>query len=454
MSAVFVHVSDIHFGQEKDDSVHIHADVKQQLIADAQEVVSSISGGAAHGILVTGDIAQSGKREQYEDAGVWLDQLAAAIGAEIHSVQMVPGNHDLDRGKLSFSGQTILDYIRAGGANEYEAILSNPLDRATLFARFEDYGRFSYGYDCPLNDEGAFASDMVVTLAPGRAIRFIRFNSSLLCHGDEGDEHPELMIGARQFTIPREKGVENIILVHHPLHWYKDQDEVRDYIRSRARVFISGHEHNPKVSVENVESGCDLMMLAAGATVPYRSNSVFTFTYNIIEFDWDEEIDGLSVTIYPRSWNTRRTCFEADISCLGGENPQYRLACPSFRGVNHGGTPSITKQADIPGSGKSQCSSEPIIEKIPKEPLEKEPHDMLPKTEGYETARLRFFRDLFEGERMQILVELGALPESSDEKMSQGLQRRLLDLLVREGKLVDVEKMINQLIFERKDGAQ
>lgn len=34
MPAVFVHVSDIHFGQEKDDKVHIHADVKQQLITD------------------------------------------------------------------------------------------------------------------------------------------------------------------------------------------------------------------------------------------------------------------------------------------------------------------------------------------------------------------------------------------------------------------------------------
>lgn len=453
MPAVFVHVSDIHFGQEKDDRVYIHADVKQQLIADAKEVVSNIAGGVAHGVLVTGDIAQSGKWAEYEDAGKWLDELAASIGVEIHRVQMVPGNHDLDRTKLSFAGRQILDHIRAGGTKEYEEILNNQTDRAALFARFEDYDRFSYGYNCPLNNEGAFASEMEVNLAPGRAIRFIRFNSSLLCHGEERDEHPELVIGARQFTIPRTNGVENVVLVHHPLNWYKDQDQVRDYIRSRARIFISGHEHDPKVSVDNVETGCDVMMLAAGATVPYKSNDVYTFTYNIIEFDWDEEIDGLSVTMYPRAWNAQRTCFEADEKRLGGKAPNFRLECPFFRKGDRPDAHTTAQPADAPVAEGSACSAEPTIEMVPMESLEGGAQAMQPKAEGYETARLRFFRDLLEGERLRILVELDALPESFDERMSQGLERRLLDMLVRSGKLGEVEKMMDLLIGERKDGA-
>lgn len=454
MPAVFVHVSDIHFGQEKDDRVHIHNDVKQQLIADAKEVVSNIAGGVAHGILVTGDIAQSGTWAEYEDAGKWLDELAASIGVEIHRVQMVPGNHDLDRSKLSFAGRTILDHIRAGGAKEYEDILNNPTDRAALFARFEDYGRFSFGYNCPLNNEGAFASEMEVSLAPGRAIRFIRFNSSLLCHGEERDEHPELVIGARQFTIPRTNGVENIVLVHHPLNWYKDKDQVRNYIRSRARVFISGHEHNPKVLVDNVETGCDVMMLAAGATVPYKSNDVYTFTYNIIEFDWDEEIDGLSVTMHPRAWDAKRTCFEADDKRLGGKAPNFRLACPSFRKAGRPDAPATAQPSDALVAKADVCSAESTIEMTPMGFLEGEPQSMPPTPEGYETARLRFFRDLLEGERLRILVELDALPENFNERMSQGLERRLLDMLVRDGKLGEVEKMINKLISERKDGAE
>ncbi len=454
MPAVFVHVSDIHFGQEKDDRVHIHADVKRQLIADASEVISNIAVGVAHGILVTGDIAQSGTWAEYEDAGKWLDELAANIGVEIHRVQMVPGNHDLDRSKLSFAGKQILDHIRAGGTKEYEDILNNPTDRAALFARFEDYGRFSFGYNCPLNNEGAFASEMEVTLAPGRAIRFIRFNSSLLCHGPERYEHPELMIGARQFIIPRTNGVENIVLVHHPLNWYKDQDQVRDYIRSRARVFISGHEHNPKVSVDNVEADCDVMMLAAGATVPFKSEGVFTFTYNIIEFDWDEEMDGLSVTMHPRVWNAKRTCFEADDNRLGGKDPNFRLASPFFRKADRPNASATVQHAGAPGAEGSASSVAPTIEMVPMESLERGPQPMQPKVEGYETARLRFFRDLFEGERLRILVALDALSENSNERMSQGVERRLFDMLVRNGKLSEVEKLIDQLIGERKDGAR
>jgi hypothetical protein len=42
MPAVFAQLSDIHFGQER-DTVHIHDNVKQQLIADAAEVMSALS---------------------------------------------------------------------------------------------------------------------------------------------------------------------------------------------------------------------------------------------------------------------------------------------------------------------------------------------------------------------------------------------------------------------------
>ena len=454
MPAVFVHVSDIHFGQEKDDRVYIHADVKQQLIADARELVSKIANGVAHGILVTGDIAQSGKWSEYESAGKWLDELAASIGIEIHRVQMVPGNHDLDRSKLSFSGGKILDHVRAGSAKEYEDILNNPTDRAALFAQFDDYGRFSFGYNCPLNNEGAFASEMEVILAPGRAIRFIRFNSSLLCHGEERDENPELVIGARQFTIPRDNGVENVVLVHHPLNWYKDQDQVRDYIRSRARIFISGHEHDPKVSVDNVEPGCDVMMIAAGATIPFKSDGAYTFTYNVIEFDWDAEIDGLLVTMHPRAWNAQHTRFEADIKRLGGKTPNFRLACPFFRNGDPPVAHTMDQPIDASIDDESAYSVPPTIEMIPMESLKGGPQSMTPMAEGYETARLRFFRDLLEGERLHILLELDALSENFDERMSQGLERRLLDMLVRNGKLGEVEKMMDRLIGERKAEAE
>ncbi|OQW76548.1 MAG: hypothetical protein BVN32_09005 [Proteobacteria bacterium ST_bin14] len=448
MPAIFVHVSDIHFGQERDHVVHIHDDVKRELVADAAAVVASLPESEVKGILVTGDIAFSGKAEQYEAAGKWLDALAAGIGCPIHRVQMVPGNHDLDRDKLSIGGSHLLEYIRQGGAADYEKVISNEDDRATLFRRFEDYGRFCIGYNCGLDLEAKLATNLRIEVGPGRWIRFVRLNSSLLCHGKEWLDPPELVIGERQFIIPRNVGEENVVLVHHPLNWYKDEAQVRDYVRSRARVFISGHEHNPTVKIDKVEDGCDVMMLAAGAAVPFKSNDEYTYTYNIIEFDWEDATDCLVVTMHPRAWNPKNTCFEADEKRLGGEEPRFTLGSPNFRKL--GAAAPAQGVARVTG----EVASEPTVELVHAEDVEitagEEPQ-MPPYVEGYELAMLRFFRDLYESERLKILVDLDALPAESDERMSQGLELRLFDWLARQGRLTEVVTMIDRLIDERDE---
>jgi predicted phosphodiesterase len=448
MSAIVVHISDIHFGQEKDQRVHIHNDVKKQLIADAKHVVKDELKANAAAILVTGDIAYSGVTEQYTVAGEWLDALAEAVGCKQNQVQMVPGNHDLDRKKTSKGAEHLLDLIRAGGPEVYEEVINNPTDRAALFARFEDYERFCWGYRCELNGEAKAAANMQITLAPGRSIRFIRMNSSLLCNGKEKDDEPELMLGERQFIIDRDEGVENIVLTHHPLNWYKDSDAVKTYINSRARVLITGHEHEPNVEVVEADEDADLMMLAAGATVPFKSDEVYTFTYNVIEFEWEPVDDDLIVTMHPRAWNPKRTRFEADDKRLGGKQPRHKLRCPSFKLAPR------PPAAEGDGAGKAsdttpEHAAEPVVEFVPADVEEGEFAEMPPALEGYGLIELRFFRDLLEGERLRILIALDAIPHDSDERMNRGLQRKLLEWLARKGRLPDVERLMNHHMAER-----
>ena len=451
MPAIFVHVSDIHFGQERDDVVHIHSDVKDQLVADAASVIAGLPGGKATGILVTGDIAQSGKAEQYQLAGVWLDQLAYAIGCENVDVQMVPGNHDLDRDRTSQSLEHLLPKLREGGPAEYEKVLANDTDRAALFSRFTDYIKFSEGYNCPLNMQGKF-SEKTAHLAPGRKIRFVRMNSALLCTEKDRQEKPELFIGARQFAnIPRVDGEENVLLIHHPLNWFKDAEDATRYIRSRTRVFIAGHEHNPKVTVERVEEGSDIMMLSAGATVPYRSNSVYTYTYNILVFDWNEEIDALSVMILPRAWNPIHTRFEADGVRLGGANPHYVLQSPNYRKcAKPTQLDSRADQAAIDGfvseeaaQGQGDSGIQPGSH-----------HGAIPEQEpdGYRQVLLRFFRDLSETERLRILIDLEAVPDDFNDPITHNIERELLDHLVDEGRLSEVAKKMDTIVSARHRG--
>ena len=447
MSATFVHLSDIHFGQERDERVHIHDDVKRQLIEDARKVVRKLPGGVAHGILVTGDIAHSGKPEQYKQAGEWLDELAAAVQCEIYRIQMVPGNHDVDRDKESVSSSHILDVLKGGGPSEYEKIIDNETDRASLFSRFEAYERFSEGYDCPLDGEAKYATNLQVELAPERTIRFVRLNSALLCTGTETDENQELIMGARQFTIPRNDGEEIVVLLHHPLNWFKDSDDARDYLRSRARVVISGHEHDPKVVIDEIEDGCNVMMLAAGALVPFKSDETYTYCYNVIEFSRDEEKDALATTIHPRVWNPTRTCFEYDRKPLGGQDSRSVLGSPNFRASNRPLPEAVSATVGV----RKTPEVEPIIEMVAVADIEGDTA-VPPEPEGYRLALLRFFRDLTEENRIRILVELDAIPTSSNERITQGMQRRLLDWLVRQGRIGEVERMIDECLREKRDG--
>lgn len=448
MSAVFIHVSDIHFGQERDQTLYIHNDVKKELIADAARVVRGLPGNVAHGVLVTGDIAYSGKESQYAEAAKWLDQIARATGCDITRIQMVPGNHDLDREILSEGGKHLLKIIREGGADEYEKVLLNDLDRAALFARFQAYGSFSEGYDCILDTEGRYSTNMRVELSPGKFIKFVRMNSSLLCHGSENDVEPELLVGERQFTIPRDKGEEVIVLVHHPLHWFKDSEAVSIYLKSRTRMLITGHEHNPRVSKETIEDGTDFMTLAAGAAVPSKSEAAYVFTYNVIEFDWDHATDGLAVTIHPRVWNPKMTRFEADVARLGSPDPRFLLGCPNFRACAADVRDNAARKQLEPPPEATDAIVEMVIEP---ENLEKG-IAVPPETPNYRLVLLRFFRDLTEGERLRVLTELNAVPAESNDRMTQAIERRLLDWVVQQGRIEELARLIDGYISGKNEG--
>src|SRR6201999_3652761 len=126
-----------------------------------------------------------------------------------------------------------------------------------LYTRFHAYRPFAEAYNCSLDCTRGLASDKIVELAPGRTLRFIGLNSALICFGKE-DKEGSLLLGARQRVLPPGgAGQELVVLSHHPLNWLRDSEDARRYVKSRARFFISGHEHKPDVNVDPIEEGKD-----------------------------------------------------------------------------------------------------------------------------------------------------------------------------------------------------
>ena len=437
MSIGFVHLSDIHFGQEKGGKIRIHDDVKDRLIDDVKLIAKKLQSGHAAGIIVTGDIAYGGRVSEYTAAAAWLDKVADAAGCDITDIQVVPGNHDIDRDEITELTEMMLKKIVAGGEPALDSFLKSDADRDLLFRRFSAYRPFADGYRCPLDTNAELAEERVAKLARGRAIRFIRLNSALAC--SENDEEGRLLLGARQRVLRQGPGEELVVLSHHPVHWFQDSEDALLFIRNRARVFISGHEHNPSVKTETIEDGSDLMTLAAGATVPPNSDGTFTYCYNFIEFDWDAEVDGLSVHVRPRVWVNAKKRFDADDTPLGGRDPRFTLACPNFRNAPRVTAPP-TQEAVV-----DSASATVIITAL-------DDHGPKAREEAvadtYQLLLLRFFRDISPAQRIGILASLGALPPDWKGLLSESFERKVFDGLVKAGRSDDLWIELHKLVQE------
>jgi predicted phosphodiesterase len=440
MAIAFVHLSDIHFGQERGGAVVVHDDAKARLIEDLAKMVETLPEKRAAGVIITGDIAYAGKAEEYKVAAAWLDQIAAAAKCAITDILVVPGNHDIDRDEVSNSAEWQLSEIQNKGEDALDKFLAKDLDRAVLYARFKAYIPFAEAYNCSMDCHGGLASTREVTLAPGRSLRFIGLNSALVCKKIT-DKTGELLLGARQRVLPLKPGQELVVLCHHPLAWLQDSDDARRFVRSRARVFISGHEHKPGVRVEAVEEGRDLMTLEAGATMPPATEDPFGYAYNILEFDWDAVEDRLKVTVHPRAWDDEKKRFDCDIVRLGGHDPVHFLGCPNFRGA-----PRV--QAAVAPIEDNPTVAAPLAPLAPQAPIAPKEDAVAPA--DYPLVLLRFFRDLTDAQRLAVLVKLGALPADWSQASSHALERQIVDALVLGGRIEELRLEIEEQ--RRQDG--
>lgn len=438
MAAVFVHLSDIHFGQEKDGGiVFINDDARRRLLDDAAAEIAKL-GTSASGVIVTGDIAYAAKYDEYVKAGEWLDTLAERIGCSRLNIQMVPGNHDIDRDAITAVAKFHLDAVREHGDKMLDMLLDDESQREALYERFAAYRDFSGGYGCDLDVGGVYSADVSVALARGRTVRFVRLNSALIC--SRKDDEGKLILGARQRVFEAIDGEEMVVLVHHPLNWLQDSDEAARYFKSRARVIISGHEHFPSLEITAVEKNCDLLMLAAGATAPDDIDEKYTYKYNILKFDWDKDADALAVTVNPRTWNFEMKRFEWDASFLEGKSERNVLGSPYFR------------RAPRPVALAEGFVDEPAEVQPVANPVTGSSEVDLSMPDDVRLVRLRFFRDLPEERRRRILVELEAIPADLSDRLDHTIEQRFFAKLVAQGRVGELSAAIDAAILEQNKG--
>jgi hypothetical protein len=326
----WLHLSDIHFGHP--DPTH---DSGMLLILSSLEkdVERCIEKGTTkpQAILITGDIAWSGKASEYEAARRWLERLTGIVGLGFEHVFAVPGNHDVDRSidKRDSAIQDQLKVLRQG-EKPLDGALRVDVERGRLAQRMQSYLSFAAGLARP----SALLLDGLtwrhrLAAHDGRQIRLVGLNTALLA-ADSADQG-RLRLGNSQLTagfiderIDKDELV--ISLSHHPLAggWLTDQRIVRGEVRKYAHVHLSGHVHDPDSASWRGGGGGDMTYVTAGAVHedPRPADDPARHGYNFGAIHLSSS-GGLELRVYPRRYSDKNRDFRLDIENLDDERLGY-----------------------------------------------------------------------------------------------------------------------------------
>lgn len=280
----WLHVSDIHMSARDAWSQDVVLKAMCERVAQLRK-----DGVAPDLILTTGDLAYSGKAEEYALVRDFFDALCNASGVPTERVFCVPGNHDIDRSrqKLCFKG------ARSSLVNQQlvDEVLAPDDDLATLLEREQSYRQFQ-------ND---FFSDQERTSTPdGLAyisrlviddihLVIVGLDSAWASEGGASD-HGNLLIGERQVinavSLTETGAIQPHVVIsmaHHPCHLLRefDRSPVQGRIERDSQFFHCGHLHLPEARAVG-QSGTGCLVLAAGASFETRQSQN---TFSIITID-------------------------------------------------------------------------------------------------------------------------------------------------------------------------
>ena len=281
----WLHISDIHMRPE---DAWAQASVIQEMCED---IAARRENEVADFILITGDLAYSGKGEEYTLVARFLNSLSTASGVPKERIFCAPGNHDIDRRRQTFCFRGARSVLQ--DQNSTDAFLGSPEDEdfQTLLQREECYRDFQRDYfseqDRTVTNDGlAYVARLTID---GVRIAIVGLDSAWLADGG-ADDHTKLLIGERQvmnaITLVQESEYPPHIVVamgHHPLHLLQDFDRrpIQDRIERHCHFYHCGHLHDPEErAMGQSSSGC--LTLAAGALFRGRQSRN---AYSVITLD-------------------------------------------------------------------------------------------------------------------------------------------------------------------------
>ena len=305
---VILHLSDIHFGRDNPEyKVKGVFQNKKQIL---QELLVSIRDNPTKPdhIIVTGDMAWYGRKNDFDEALLWFRELLNATKLSGSNLTFCPGNHDVNRAygnyqtKVSHKDVDTIDRLY-----QYDQVhlMEAPLYNYEKFC--EALGATPYHYPRQDKWESSYAIGYKdVRLLSGEAFRIVSFNTALLSFVKNYPDD-QMLIGQAQIRSLLEYGIigstrnyYTVALFHHAERFLHTQ-EICEYDQRKE-----------------LPSACN-NITADQPQIKCRSDFELVFAYD----DQRMAIPLKCVSVFIRDDNTallsnaEDVCRNLDITCIG-----------------------------------------------------------------------------------------------------------------------------------------
>lgn len=315
-----LHISDIHIKNPTDKVLEVGSSIAKACYAAAHQ-------SDAFAIIVTGDIAFSCKKEEYDLAEAFFTAVKNEIETEIgRSIEifLAPGNHDCML-KPEDEGRTII----------IEQIVKNP-SKANSKSLVDD---------CTAVQSEFFKfQDRVSTLAPvysdslwkeyelnikGSVVRISSLNAAWMSRLPEPQGQLVFPID-NYYELLESPSNLRLSLIHHPLNWYcqASYHPLKKALRTHSNAILSGHEHS-SASEEIIDESIGNVLIFEGAALQPHGND-FDPRFSCLLFDADEKI------VFEKRFKASRACpveieeLQHALSVSGGSTRNTNKIAPGF----------------------------------------------------------------------------------------------------------------------------
>lgn len=235
---VILHLSDIHFAVSNNPIDARVSKIVAAVRAEAPQVTTCI-------VAVTGDIAFSGRPDEYAAAEAFLRAVKLALetdheGCLVHFI-LVPGNHDCDLGGDLELRQMAIE----GMAPRLDTLDPSGQIATTCLAVQNDF----FDFHARLCMAVVNSSDRIYyerEIAIGaHTLRFQCHNSAWISQNPEkpGLLYPTSVASAKD--SPSRAVAVAISLIHHPFAWYVPSNSraLQEFLERTSDMVLTGHDH-------------------------------------------------------------------------------------------------------------------------------------------------------------------------------------------------------------------